>query len=112
MNEKTTEPTDGLLEGVRFILHEVAMRERLPCELSDDELRLVTTWGEPALMEWQDDLNAHAAQLQLLTPSSDNLSRIEKERAKVQRQALRLIETYTALFSCIGEKGARNILTT
>lgn len=103
---------DEVLDDVRFILNEVAMRERVSSELSDEELRLVTTYGEEAVGDWQDDLNAHAQQLQLLTPSAANLKRIDIERQKVQRQALRIIEIYTALFICISERGARNILTT
>jgi arginine exporter protein ArgO len=105
-------PLDEVLDDIRFILNQVAMRERLSCELSDDELHLIAIHGEDAVMDQQDQLNAHAQQLGLLTTSAYNLSRIEKERNAIQRQALRVIELYTALFSCLSERGARNILNT
>lgn len=105
-------PLDEVLDDIRYILNQVAMRERLSCELSDDELHLIAIHGEDAVMDQQDQLNAHAQQLGLLTTSADNLSRMEKERNAIQRQALRVIELYTALFSCLSERGARNILNT
>lgn len=98
-----------LLEDVRLMLNEVAMRERLPSELSDRDLKLIAVMGTPAVEEVQDQLNALADQVQLLTPSPANLERIDKERARIQRQALRVIEYYTALFACLAEQRARQI---
>ena len=102
-------PHDEVLDDARFILNQIAMRELLPNELTDEELNLVLDHGQEGLLETQEQLNALAEQCHILTPSPSNLSRLEKERERIRRGATRLLEAYSALFSCITEKTTRNL---
>ena len=103
-------PLDEVLDDIRFTLNQVAMRERLSCELSDDELHLIALHGEDAVMDQQDQLNAPRSSW-----DSDDQRRQPQPSRRSARHPAPGAPSHRAirsLFSCLSERGARNILNT